>query len=64
MANLYSHHVSVANILYQQSLIHELSRCSHPGMFVEVHAGFRGDVLGADDLTVSLKSLELEELGC
>lgn len=33
-------------------------------MFVEVHAGFRGDVLGADDLTVSLKSLELEELGC
>lgn len=32
-------------------------------MFVEVHAGFRGDVLGADDLTVSLKSLELEELG-
>lgn len=33
-------------------------------MFVEVHAGFRGDVLGADDLTVSLKSLQLEELGC
>lgn len=32
-------------------------------MFVEVHAGFRGDVLGADDLAVSLKSLELEELG-
>lgn len=33
-------------------------------MLVEVHAGFCGDVLGADDLTVSLKSLELEELGC
>lgn len=33
-------------------------------MFVEVHAGLRGDVLGADDLTVSLKSFELEELGC
>lgn len=64
MANLYSHHVSVANVLYQLSLLHKLSRCSHPGMFVEVHAGFRGDVLGADDLTVSLKSLELEELGC
>lgn len=40
------------------------TRWSHPGMFVEIHAGFRGDVLGADDLTVSLKSLELEELGC
>lgn len=32
-------------------------------MLVEVHAGFRGDVLGADDLTVSLKSLQLKELG-
>lgn len=37
---------------------------SHLGVFVEVHAGFRGDVLGADDLTVSLKALQLEELGC
>lgn len=27
------------------------------GVFVEVHAGFGGDVLGADDLTVSLKGL-------
>lgn len=33
-------------------------------MLVEVHAGFRGDVLGADDLTVSLKGLQLEELSC
>lgn len=46
-----------------------LSRCSplsasHLGVFVEVHAGFCGDVLGADDLTVSLKGLELEEFGC
>lgn len=37
---------------------------AHLGVFVEVHAGLRGDVLGADDLTVSLKGLELEELGC
>lgn len=29
----------------------------HLGVFVEVHAGLRGDVLGADDLTVSLKGL-------
>lgn len=36
----------------------------HLSVFVEVHAGFRGDVLGADDLTVSLKGLQLEELGC
>lgn len=34
------------------------------GVLVEVHTGFRGDVLGADDLTVSLKGLELEEFGC
>lgn len=27
------------------------------GVFVEVDAGFRGDILGADDLTVSLKGL-------
>lgn len=27
------------------------------GVFVKVHAGFSGDVLGADDLTVSLKGL-------
>lgn len=33
-------------------------------MFVEVHAGFRGNVLGTDDLTVSLKGLQLEEFGC
>lgn len=30
---------------------------AHLGVFVEVHAGFCGDVLGADDLTVSLKGL-------
>lgn len=41
-----------------------MNRQPYPGVLVEVHAGFRGDVLGADDLTVSLKSLELEELGC
>lgn len=41
-----------------------LSRPPHLGVLVEVHAGFCGDVLGADDLTVSLKGLELEELGC
>lgn len=34
------------------------------GMFVNVHARFYGDVLGADDLTVSLEGLKLEELGC
>lgn len=33
-------------------------------MFVNVHTGFYGDVLGADDLTVSLEGLKLEELGC
>lgn len=32
-------------------------------MFVNVHAGVGGDVLGADDFTVSLESVELEELG-
>lgn len=36
----------------------------HLGVFVEVHTGLSGDVLGADDLTVSLKSLQLEEFGC
>lgn len=30
---------------------------SHLGVLVEVHACFGGDVLGADDLTVSLKGL-------
>lgn len=33
------------------------------GMFVYVHAGVGGDVLGADDFTVSLESLKLEEFG-
>lgn len=37
---------------------------SHLCMFVNVHTGFYGDVLGADDLTVSLEGLKLEELGC
>lgn len=37
---------------------------SHLGMFVNVHTRFYGDILGADDLTVSLEGLELEELGC
>lgn len=37
---------------------------SHLGMFVNVHTRFYGDVLGADDLTVSLEGLKLEELGC
>lgn len=37
---------------------------SHLGMLVNVHTGFYGDVLGADDLTVSLEGLKLEELGC
>lgn len=36
----------------------------YPGMFVYVHAGVVGDVLGADYFTVSLKSIKLEELGC
>lgn len=40
-----------------------MAPASHLGVLVEVHAGVRGDVLGADDLTVSLKGLELEELG-
>lgn len=35
----------------------------HLGMFVYVHAGVSGDVLGADDFTVSLESLKLEEFG-
>lgn len=33
------------------------------GMLVYVHAGVGGDVLGADDFTVSLESLKLEEFG-
>lgn len=33
-------------------------------MFVNIHARFYGDILGADDLTVSLEGLKLEELGC
>lgn len=37
---------------------------SHLGMFVNVHTCFYGNVLGADDLTVSLEGLKLEELGC
>lgn len=30
---------------------------SHFSVLVKVHTGFGGDVLGADDLTVSLKGL-------
>ena len=37
--------------------------CVHLGVLVEVHAGLRGDVLGADDLTVPLQSFQLEEFG-
>lgn len=40
------------------------SSAAHLGVLVQVDAGLRGDVLGADDLTVSLKGLELEEFGC
>ena len=35
----------------------------HLGVFVEIHAGLGGDVLGADDLTVPLQSFQLEEFG-
>lgn len=33
------------------------SSAAHLGVLVQVDAGLRGDVLGADDLTVSLKGL-------
>lgn len=34
----------------------------HPGVVVDLHTGLRVDVLGADNLTVSLQGLQLEEL--
>lgn len=43
--------------LTSNSIICSSPAASHLGMFVEVHAGFGGDVFGADDLTVSLKGL-------
>lgn len=41
---------------YRQT-VNDAEAASHLGVLVEVHARFRGDVLGADDLTVSLKGL-------
>lgn len=36
----------------------------HPGVVVDLHTGLCVDVLGADNLTVSLQGLQLEELSC
>lgn len=36
----------------------------HLGVVVDLHTRLGVDVLGADNLTVSLQSLQLEKLGC
>lgn len=45
-------------------LLFRFSEVFHPGVVVDLHARLGVYVLRADNLTVSLQGLQLEELGC